>query len=216
MAKQREQKSQKASQRQNRQQGPQKARRPKQQLLSNEFKTEKEFGGACLKNSHAKKARPIVTKKAMHLTLRSSRARGGKSFRASKERIHRIEKLVRKQAQAFAVEIYRYANVGNHLHLLVKAQSRKGFIRFLKAISGLIARIALGAERGKATVAGKAGEGSKAMLTESTKGFWDQRPWTRILFCWTDFKNVRKYVEQNFNEAMGFVPYKPRKFRSTA
>ena len=196
--------SQQQNNHQSQRQKPQEARRPKQQLLGSEFKTEKEFGGACLKNSHAKKARPVHTKKAMHLTLRSSKAKGEKSFRASKERIHRIEKLVRKQAQVFAVEIYRYANVGNHLHLLVKANSRKGFIRFLKAISGLIARIALGAERGK------------AMLKESAKGFWDQRPWTRILFCWTDFKNVKKYVEQNFNEAMGFVPYKPRKYRSTA
>ena len=224
--------NQQESQTLDRQQKPRKARQPKQQVLGSEFKVEKEFGGACLKNSHAKKARPIETRKAMHLTLRSSKAKGGKSFRASKERIHRIEKLVRKQAQVFQVEIYRYANVGNHLHLLVKANSRKGFIRFLKAISGLIARIVLGAERGKAKEelievgkseeAGKAEEpgktenAKKSKLTKSAKGFWDQRPWTRILYAWTDFKNVKKYVEQNFNEAMGFIPYKPRKYRSTA
>lgn len=171
-------------------------------MSGGEFKIEKEFGGAHLKNSHAKKARPIALKKAMHLTLRSSMAKGEKSFRASNDRISKIEKMVRKQAKAFGVEIYRYANVGNHLHLLVKAHSKRGFICFLRAISGLIARIALGAERGK------------AKLAESTKGFWDQRPWTRILFTWTEFKNVRKYVEQNFNEAMGFVTYKPRKLRS--
>ncbi len=45
--------------------------------------------------------------------------------------------------------------------------------------------------------------------------FWDQRPWTRILSTWTEFKNVKKYVEQNFKEAMGFTPYKPRKYKST-
>ena len=79
----------------------------------------------------------------------------------------------------------------------------KGFIYFLRSISGIIARIALNAEKGK------------SKLKESTQ-FWDQRPWTRILFTWTEFKNVKKYVEQNFNEAMGFVPYKPRKYKSTA
>ncbi len=180
-----------------------KQRPPKQQLLSDEFKIEKEFGGALLKKSHAKKARPVAIKKTMHVTLRSSKARGVNSFRLNKNRILRIEKVVRAQAQRFGVEIFRYANVGNHLHMLVKASYRKGFLAFLKAISGIIARIALGAEKGK------------AKLKEASP-FWDQRPWTRVLFTWTEFKNVKKYVEQNFNEAMGFVPYKPRKYKSTA
>jgi REP element-mobilizing transposase RayT len=173
-------------------------------LLSNEFKVEKEFGGALLKKSHAKKARPIAIKKTMHLTMRSSHAKGDKSFRADKIRIQKIHKVIKTQAEKFGVEIYKYANVGNHIHLLLKARYRKGFISFLKAISGIIARIALGAEKGKAKIG------------ETIKGFWDQRPWTRILFTWTEFKNVKKYVEQNFNEANGFVPYKPRKYKSTA
>jgi len=171
--------------------------------LGDEFKIEKEFGGARLKRSHAKKARPIPTKKSMHLTLRSSRAKGDKSLRFNKYRIQRIEAAVRTQAKRFGVEIFRYANVGNHLHMLVQASYRQGFISFLRSISGIIARIALGAEKGK------------AKLKEAAH-FWDQRPWTRVLLTWTEFKNVKKYVEQNFNEAMGFVPYKPRKYRSTA
>ena len=172
--------------------------------LDEKFEVEKEFGGAHLKKSHAKKARPVPIKKTMHLTLRSSKAKGDKSFRYDKNRIKKIDTVVRAQAQKFGVEIYRFANVGNHLHLLVKASYRKGFIYFLRSISGIIARIAMGAERGK------------AKLSESARGFWDQRPWTRILLTWTEFKNVKKYVEQNFNEAMGFVPYKPRKHKSTA
>ncbi len=98
--------------------------------------------------------------------------------------------MVGTQAQKFGVEIYRFANVGNHLHLLVKASYRRGFVSFLRSISGIIARIAMGAER------------ESAKLSESVWGFWDQRPWTRILFTWTEFKNVKKYVEQNFNEAI--------------
>jgi len=176
----------------------------KQLLLDDEFQVEKEFGGARLKKSHAKKSRPIAIKKTMHLTLRSSKAKGEKSFRYDKNRIQKIDKVVRTQARKFGVDIYRFAIVGNHLHMLVKASYRRGFIAFLRSISGIIARIALGAERGR------------AKLRESARGFWDQRPWTRILFTWTEFKNVKKYVEQNFNEAMGFVPYKPRKYKSTA
>jgi REP element-mobilizing transposase RayT len=109
---------------------------PSQPLLSNQLKQEKEFGGAHLKNSHAKKARPIAIKKTMHLTLRSSKAKGAFSFRSDKNRIQKIEKVVRTQAQKFGVEIFRYANVGNHLHLLVKASYRRGFICFLRSIQG--------------------------------------------------------------------------------
>jgi len=180
--------------------------RQKQLLLSQEFQLVKEFGGAHLKNSHAKKPRPINPKKTMHLTLRSNMAKGEKSFRYNKNRILKIENVLRTQAKKFKVEIYKLVIMGNHLHLLVKASQRESFFAFLKAISGIIARIATGAQRGK------------AKLSPSMKGFWDQRPWTRILFSWTEFLNVKKYVEQNFNEAMGFTPYKPRKnkYRSTA
>lgn len=175
----------------------------KQQVLGREYEFQKEFGGAHLKKSHAKKARPVAIKKPMHLTLRSSKAKGIYSLRRNKDRINRIEKVVRTQARRFGVEVYRYANVGNHLHLLVKASWRQGFISFLRTISGVISRIALSAERGSAKLKG-------------TTRFWDQRPWTRILLTWTDFKNVKKYVEQNFNEAQGFILYKPRKYQSTA
>ena len=183
-------------------------RKQKQLFLSDEFekefKVEKEFGGAHLKKSHAKKARPIAVKKTMHITLKSSKAKGTQSLRSDKNRIQKIDKVVRAQAHNFGVEIYRFANVGNHIHMLVKANSRGEFISFLRAISGIIARIALGAERGRARFA------------KSRQSFWDQRPWTRVLFTWTEFKNVKKYVEQNFNEAMGFIAYKPRTYRSTA
>jgi len=154
----------------------------------------------CFKFSYAL----VITKLTPCISfVPSSKARGEKSFLLNKERIRKIEKVVRTQAQKFGVEIYRYANVGNHLHMLIKASYRKGFIAFLRTITGLIARIALDAEKGKAKL-------------NDTSRFWDQRPWTRILSTWTEFKNVKKYVEQNFNEAMGFTPYKPRKYKSTA
>ena len=82
--------------------------------------------------------------------------------RLDKNRIQRIEKVVRVQTKKFEVELFRYANVGNHLHMLVKASYRRGFLVFLKAISGIIVRIALGAER------------EKAKLKEASQ-FWDQR-----------------------------------------
>ncbi|GIL16775.1 MAG: hypothetical protein BroJett040_05260 [Oligoflexia bacterium] len=185
-------------------------KRPQQQLLDEQLKVKKEFGGSLLKKSHAKTSRPISTKQAMHLTLRSSLAKGERSFLATRVRSKLIEEKIRINAKKFGVQIYRYANVGNHLHLLVRPTYRRGFISFLRAISGVIARIALGVERGQA----RSSEASQ--LAPESIQFWDQRPWTRVLAWMADFINVRKYVNQNFNEAMGFLPYRPRKYSSTA
>lgn len=172
--------------------------RTKQYLLSDEFTVAKEFGGSLLKKSHAKKPRPISTKNSMHLTLRSSQAKGEKSFLASQKRRLLIDKKIREVANKFGVSVYKIAIVGNHIHILLRATYRRGFVSFLRSITGVIARIVLGAERGRAKLAGAA-------------RFWDQRPWTRVIAWMRDFANVKKYVQQNFNEAMGFTPYKPRK-----
>lgn len=195
----------------------------RQLLLDSTLNSKKEFGGALLKKSHAKKARPISTKQAMHVTLRSSQARGEKSFLANRKRAAEINSKVHSLAKKYGIKIYRYANVGNHIHLLVRASYRRGFIAFLRSISGIIARIAMGVERGKvldtkeqALSQSKAIKMSQNQSKESVMGFWDQRPWTRILSWATDFNNVKKYVEQNFSEAMGFIAYKPRKYLSTA
>ena len=177
----------------------QKQRKAQQLLLDQSFKIRKDFGGSLLKKSHAKSARPLSTKEAMHIVLRSSVARGPLSM-LKKETARKIAKALQAQAKQFHVKIYEFANVGNHLHLLVKASHRDLFKSFLRAISGLIARIVLGAERGQA----------------KNLKFWDQRPFTRIVAWKKDFVGVKKYVIQNFNEAMGFTPYKPRKASSTA
>lgn len=213
--------------------GPQK---PKQLTLGHgskaekEFKFDKEFGGSLLKESHAKKKRPICTKNTMHITLRSTKAKGSRSFLATPKRARLIQSKVYSNASRFGVRIYRYANVGNHLHLLVRAGYRKGLIAFLRAISGIIARIATGKERGKVVgsavgkmVAGIAKKAAKRVTGKDQQTgspplapFWDQRPWTRVVTWMSDFLNVAKYVRQNFDEAMGFVAYKPRATASNA
>jgi putative transposase len=166
----------------------------KQLFLDQTFKVKSEFGGDLLKSANARTARPISTKEAMHVVLRSSLAKGKYSM-LEKSRADHIDKLIRKHAKKFGVKIYQSANVGNHIHLLVLASHRGFFKNFLRTISGLIARAVLGAQRGSA---------------KKIK-FWDQRPWSRIVKWKKDFNGAKKYVIQNFNEAMGFVAYKTRK-----
>jgi REP element-mobilizing transposase RayT len=166
----------------------------KQLLLDKSFQLNSAFGGDLLKSGNARSTRPISTKEAMHIVFRSSLAKGEHSM-LDKSRADHIDKLIRKQAKNFGVNIYQYANVGNHIHMLVLASHRDFFKNFLRTISGLIARTVLGVQRGSA----------------KRIKFWDQRPWSRIVKWKKDFNGAKKYVNQNFNEAMGFVAYKIRK-----
>lgn len=153
----------------------------------------KTFGGSTIKGN-PRDARPISTKNPMHLVMRSSHATGTRSFLKG-ARVRQIETLVYRLGKQTGVRVYRYANSGNHLHLVVLPRSRRAFHAYLRAISGLIARITLGAERGSA----------------ADVQFWDARPFTRILQWGKDFQNACRYVLQNTLEAIGFLPYQPRK-----
>ncbi len=88
---------------------------------------------------NSRTARPIAIKKPMHLVLKSSHARGSKSF-LHPDRALKIQLIIRKQERRFGVKVYEYANSGNHLHLVVRPRSRVAFQGFLRSISGLIAR----------------------------------------------------------------------------
>ncbi len=166
---------------------------PKQLFLENfKSKSPKNFGGAYLKNSNPKEKRPVSTKKAMHLVLRSTLAKGPQSLLRNNKK---VSEVIYKQAKACGVKVYRFANAGNHLHLIILPSSRAAFIKFIRSVSGLIARLILKAEKGAA----------KAVQ------FWDKRPFTRILEWGKDFKISSDYLLQNTLEAFGFIPFKPRK-----
>jgi hypothetical protein len=155
------------------------------------------FGGDLLKNSHAKVQRPISIGRPMHLVLRSSQCKGGRSLIKSKN-ARNVEFIINRQATIHKIRIYKIAKAYNHIHIVLFPKSREGFISFLRATSGLIARKVLGSDRG----------------VQAGADFWDKRPWTRIISSWTDdFRGVLNYLEQNTLEAFGFIPYQSRKYR---
>lgn len=177
-----------------------KASKPVQLSLSSSVFKEppKKFGGSLFKNSNPKIARPITTQKAMHIVMRSSIAKYEWSFLYYKNR-KKIENTIRKQAEKFNIRIYKLGICYNHFHILIKLQTRESYAKFIRAISGLIAKIVLGAEKG------------------NKKGirFWDSRPFSRITEWVKDFINAKEYVVLNKKEAEGVVPYQPRKYRYT-
>jgi REP element-mobilizing transposase RayT len=155
----------------------------------------KEFGGSQgLKKANAREPRPISIKRPMHLVIRSTLSTGEFSFLRAK-RARRIEALVRRLGKEKGVKVYRFANSGNHLHFIVLPSSREAFKSYIRAVTGIIARLTLGAERGSA----------------QGKRFWDAKPYTRILEWGRDFKTTCRYVLKNTLEALGFIPYEPRK-----
>ena len=170
----------------------------------------KEFGGSLI-NGHPRVARPISTKRAMHIVMRSSMAKGSRSF-LQPARAKRLSLLVKKLGKEKGVKVYRFANSGNHLHLLIQPSSRQAYLHFVRAFSGLVARVTLGKERGKALTS----EELKKKLKEASKTFWDARPFSRIVEWGREFKIVSGYVEQNALEALGFMPYRPRGSYSSA
>jgi hypothetical protein len=144
--------------------------------------------GSNIRKGKRKLARPFSINKAIHLILRSTKARGAWSFLKSKnEKI--IYKLIYHYAAKFNVKIYRYANAGNHLHILLKAGSKKDFQNFLRTITGIIPRLVTGAQKRKAK--GK---------------FWDELVYTKLVAWGRQFKNTSNYVFKNALEAFGIIP----------
>jgi len=164
-----------------------------------EFKKQLAFGGSLLKNSHAKVARPLSSKQALHIVLRSEYASGPHSMLKS-ERV--IQNTLLKMGRKHGVKVYRVANAGNHLHLLVRYTKRRGLQNFLRGSTGLIARKMMGRERGPAL------DNESAPTHSTKKSFWTQRPFTRIVSWGRDFDSTLAYIKLNTLESLGFISRK--------
>lgn len=145
--------------------------------------------------THAKIERPIRDRRWHHVCLRSSQARGPLSMRNPKHRQH-IERAVRTTAKSAGLKIGRWANVGNHLHFSIFVKERAAYIRWIRAITGVIARIVTGKERGRSRFEGDA-------LVPPRTPFWDSRPFTRIVHNNEGYWNLTEYVVKNQLEGTG-------------
>lgn len=136
------------------------------------------FGGSLLKGN-PKGRRPLDSKLPIHLVLRST-----SSTMRTPVRFGRIHKTVFDLAEKYGFRIYRYANVGNHLHMVIKISQLRLWSAFIRELSGSIAQIA-----------GQTGQ-----------KFWKHRPFTRIIRSWKKaFRMALDYVELNQLEANGHI-----------
>ena len=148
------------------------------------------FGGSYLK-SNPKAERPLCVSRAIHVVLKSSWATGSYSM-LQKYNSRKIEDIVRSTAESCRIKVYHLVNVGNHLHLVIKLKDIADYRKFIRIITGLIARHVLKRQRGP-------------VLTPKKKlkkiKFWLARPFTRIINWGRDYKYVDRYMEKNKNDA---------------
>lgn len=145
------------------------------------------FGGSLTTTRAHRLARPISTKKPMHMVLHSSVAKGSNSFLAPQNN-KKIKAHLIRLSRKFGVKIQNAANVGNHIHLVLKISNRRTYKPFICAITGSIARTVI--------------QQSKGSLADIEK-FWDFRPYSRIVEGLRAFRILRDYLLINRLEAIG-------------
>ena len=154
-----------------------------QMTLSKELKLQMEHGGT-LAIGKRKTKRPVVTKRPMHVVLRT--VEGAPNLIRYQTGIHEI---LTRHVNRFSVQTYERAICSNHIHLAVRSKTREGFLNFLRAICGRIAQLA---------------------KKSSQQKFWESIPYTRIVQWGRHFLRLLKYVRQNTLEADGRLAYQPR------
>ncbi len=133
-----------------------------------------------------KTTRPYSPKSSIHIVLKSKRARGTWSLRHRKNQ-SKITAMIYVYAARFKVHVYRAANVGDHIHLLVKSSDRKALADYLRVLAGRIAVTVSGAQKGVKRI-GK---------------FWDHLCWSRLVKWGREFHVVQRYVFANELEFLG-------------
>ena len=157
------------------------------QLLLDEAFRQKVFHGGSEGIGKRKTARPLVTKRPMHLVFKAEvstlRRKGNLSY---------IEQVTKTLSKNFFVRIYKLSINSNHLHLIVQAKNKKGLQDFLRAMGSNIAIHVSGACKGK-PLTGK---------------FWSHPVWTRIIEWGKPFQIALSYVQKNILESLGLIPYR--------
>ncbi len=124
-----------------------------------------------------KTARPFTAETAIHLVLKSNRAKGRWSLLHRKNR-SKINSMIFVYADRFKVRVFRASNVGDHLHLLVKATERKHLADFLRVLAGRVAVTVTGAQK----------------YVKRIGKFWDYLYWSKLINWGSAFYQVRKFV----------------------
>jgi REP element-mobilizing transposase RayT len=97
----------------------------------------------------------------------------------------RVHALLQKSSERYRIRVYRFANVGNHLHLLLQAERRSDLGAFLREFAGVVAMLITGSVKGR------------------PQKFWDGLVWSKVVEWGRQFKNTIRYILLNVLEGAG-------------
>jgi hypothetical protein len=132
--------------------------------------------------------RPLAVRKTMHVVLKSSLAKGEWSLRRHQKRVAAI---TNKFAARHHVKLLKFANVGNHLHVHLQLSHRHSYAAFIRGWTAALAMAVTGVSRWSQPESLK------------TRGFWDYRPFTRVVTTFREFKILNQYITKNQYEGEG-------------
>lgn len=84
-------------------------------------------------------------------------------------------------SRKWGIKVIQFANVGNHLHLVVRIGHRRTYKPFICALTGAIAH----------------------RLKGNIKKFWDYRPFSRVIYGFNAWLSMRDYMVVNQLEGGG-------------
>ncbi len=117
------------------------------------------FGGSLLIGKR-KCRRPLSTKHAMHLTLRSDLVVSLGTFLRHRKF---IEQQLKFASEKWGLRVYRHGIEANHIHILVKIPNRTAYKYFIQYFTGVLANFI------------------NPNRTGEQRRFWTFRPHTRIV-----------------------------------
>lgn len=194
---------------------------PKQLIFFPKQKIRREHGGS-LAVGKRRSRRPLNMRLSHHITMKSHHAIGKRSLFRHKKM---ILSLMKKNAFRFQVKVVEYAIQGNHLHMLVRAQSREGLQNFFRVIAGhsaqkILQKFPLQDTTGGAPVedqksrAGGAQAGREEQAQDgcakNRRKFWSFLLYSRVVSWGRDFSAVVSYIQRNTLELLQVIAYQPR------
>ena len=142
------------------------------------------FGGKQKAKGNPKGKRPLASKLPLHVVLRAKQ--GGMRLPRA---FTKVDSIVFKTARKHGVAVYKYANVGNHLHIVMKVSRIQRWPAFIRELTGRIAKLV-----------------KTLQIAPKGENFWLYRPFTRIVSGWKKaFRDVKAYVVLNQLEAEGHI-----------
>ena len=150
-------------------------RKAQQEFQGGAFKKQSDSFGGAKQKGNPKGRRPLDSKLPIHLTLRADKSvlRLPKNFGVVEDNVYRI-------ARKHGLRVYRFANVGNHLHLAIKISRIWRWSAFIRDLTGTLAL--------------------------KCKTGWKFRPHTRIVRGWKKaYRIVTDYIDLNNAEADGHI-----------